>query len=238
VKETRTAQASQHWSAALGSHAGQSGLPHAEEDRGLVQEASSVASEGRRTPASPEPWGTDELVIFASSMARQVAQKLSTQDDLVQGVVERFAEDLLWLSRWPAEPSQAALPGEWQQGPEDLLWWPMWWCPFPSQWSDAGADEAPFTAVDELAACSQLVYGLAPNPNRSLPTNCPDFAPQGWRWTNRPGILHPEGWCWTNRPGFCKVGFAPRLVLDKSPRDFAPRRLVLDKTSLNFVRPV
>ena len=101
-------------------------------------------------------------------MARQVAQKLSTQHDLVQGVVKRFAEDLLWLSRWPAEPSQAAQPGKWQQGPEELLWWPMWWCPVPSRWSDAGAAAAPFTAADEPAAGSLVEVGVqvseTPNP--------------------------------------------------------------------------
>ena len=54
----------------------------------------------------------------------------------------------------------------------------------------------------------QLVYGLAPNPNRSLPTICPDFAPQGWCWTNRPGILHPRVGAGQIAPGFCtpKVG--------------------------------
>ena len=178
VLEMRAAQASQHGPAARGLHAGSSGPPQAEEDRGFVQDFSTVESEDRRTLASPEPWGTDELVSFASSLARQVAKKLSTQEDLVQGVVERFAEDLLRLSRGPGEPSQAAMPGVWQQGPEDLLWWPMWWCPFPSQWSEAGADEAPFTAVDELAACSPAEVGVqapeSPNPGvqtcRAKPT--------------------------------------------------------------------
>ena len=85
-------------------------------------------------------------------MAWQVAQKLSKQEDLAQGVVDRFAEDLLRLSRGPVEPNQAAMAGAWQQGPEDLLWWPMWWCPDPPKWSAAGVEETTLT-VDEPAAC-------------------------------------------------------------------------------------
>ena len=47
-----------------------------------------------------------------------------------------------------------------------------------------------------------------------------------------PGILHPEVGA-----GQIARDFAPRrLVLDKSPRDFAPRRLVLDK-SPGILRP-
>ena len=129
VLEMRAAQASQHGPAARGLHAGSSGPPQAEEDRGFVQDFSTVESEDRRTLASPEPWGTDELVSFAPSLARQVAKKLSAGGPCAGGVVERFAEDLLRLSRGPGEPSQAAMPGVWQQGPEDLLWWPMGWCP-------------------------------------------------------------------------------------------------------------
>ena len=46
----------------------------------------------------------------------------------------------------------------------------MWWCPFPSQWSDAGAAAAPVTATDELAAGSLAEVGVqvpapeTPNP--------------------------------------------------------------------------
>ena len=123
-----------------------------------MQDSSTAGSEGRRAFGSPEPWGPDELVSFASSLAWQVAKKLSKHDDLVQGVFDRFAEDLHGLSRGPGGPSHTAMAGAWQQEPEDLLWWPMWWCPYPPQWSAAGAEEMPLTA-DEPAACRPAEVG-------------------------------------------------------------------------------
>jgi hypothetical protein len=158
VLEEREAQANQHEPAAYEPQVECDGTPQAEEVRGLVQDSSTAGSEGRRALASPEPWGPDELVSFASSLAWQVAKKLSKHDDLVQGVVDRFAEDLRGLSRGPGDPSQAAMAGAWQQEPEDLLWWPMWWCPYPPQWSAAGAEEMPLTA-DEPAACRPAEVG-------------------------------------------------------------------------------
>ena len=56
------------------------------------------------------------------------------------------------LSREPWEPHQGAAAGAWEQGPGDLLWWPMWWCPCPPQWSAAGVEETTIT-VEEPAAC-------------------------------------------------------------------------------------
>jgi hypothetical protein len=150
--EEREAQANQHEPAASEPQVECGGSPQTEETRGLVQDFSTVERGDKRALASPEPWGPDELVSFASSMAWQVAQKLSKQEDLAQGVVDRFAEDLLRLSRGPVEPNQAAMAGAWQQGPEDLLWWPMWWCPNPPRWSAAGVEETTLT-VDEPAAC-------------------------------------------------------------------------------------
>jgi hypothetical protein len=196
--EKRAAQANQQGPAARGPHVESGGRPQAEETRGFVQDFSTNESDDRRAPASPEPWGADELVVFASSMARQVAQKLSTQDDLVQGVVERFAEDLLWLSRWPAEPSQAAQPGKWQQGPEELLWWPMWWCPVPSQWSDAGAAAAPFTAADEPAAGQLVEVGVqvSETPHPVGQTRCAKTTRRGKRKKNEAAscvALHVPG---------------------------------------------
>ena len=105
------------------------------------------------------PWGAAELVVFASSMARQVAHKLSDQDDLVNGLVERFAEDLRWLSQRPMGPSQADQHGVWQQEPEEALWWPVWWCPFSSQWPDAGFAAASSTAAGEQTAGSVVGMG-------------------------------------------------------------------------------
>ena len=156
--EEREAQANQHEPAASEPQVECGGTPQTEEVRGFVQDSYTGESEGRRAFASPEPWGPDELVSFASSLAWQVAKKLSKHDDLAQGVVDRFAEDLRGLSRGPGGPSQAAMAGAWQQEPEDLLWWPMWWCPYPPQWSAAGAEEMPLTA-DEPAACRPAEVG-------------------------------------------------------------------------------
>ena len=132
--EEREAHANQHEPWAFEPQVECDGTPQTAEVRGLVQDSSTAGSEGRRAFASPEPWGPDALVSFASSLAWQVAKKLSKHDDLVQGVVDRFAEDLRGLSRGSRDPSQAAMAGAWQQEPEDLLWWPMWWCPYPPQW--------------------------------------------------------------------------------------------------------
>ena len=84
--------------------------------------------------------GPGELVAFATSMAGQVAKKLSQHEERVQGVVDRFAEDLLSLSREPWEPHQVAAAGAWHQETGDLLWWPMWWCPGPPQWWTTGVE--------------------------------------------------------------------------------------------------
>ena len=42
-----------------------------------------------------------------------------------------------------------------------------------------------------------------------------DFAPQGWRWTNRPGILHPEVGAGQNVPEFCKAGIRLNKIMGK-----------------------
>ena len=55
--------------------------------------------------------------------------------------------------------------------------------------------------------------------------------------TNRPGFCTPRLVLDKSLRDFVKSGLAPRLVLDNSPGILHPR-LVLDKTSLNFVRPV
>ena len=127
VLEDQAAQANQQEPAAYEPQVEGDGPPQAEDVRGLVQDSCTVGSKDTRDLASPEPWGPDELVSFASSLAGQVAKKLSKQDDLVQGVVDRFAEDLRGLIRGRGDPSQAAMAVAWQQGPEDLFWWPMWW---------------------------------------------------------------------------------------------------------------
>ena len=145
VMEEREAHANQNEPAVFEPQVECDGTPQTEEVRGLVQDFSTVERRDKRALASTEPWGPDELVSFASSMAWQVAQKLSKHEDLAQGLVDRFAEDLLRLSRGPVEPNQAAMAGAWQQGPEDLLWWPMWWCPNPPQWPAAGVEETPLT---------------------------------------------------------------------------------------------
>ena len=128
-------------------------------DRGLVHEVLPVTSEDSHPPTTPVPWGAAELVVFASSMARQVAHKLSDQDDLVNGLVERFAEDLRWLSQRPTGPSQADQHGVWQQEPGEALWWPVWWCPFSSQWPDIGMAAASSTAAGEQTAGSVVGLG-------------------------------------------------------------------------------
>ena len=150
--EEREAQANQHEPAASEPQVGGGGPTQTEETRGWVQDSLTVGCGGKQALASPVPWGPDELVSFATSMAWQVAQKLSKQEDLAQGVVDRFAEDLLRLSHGPVEPSQAAVAVAWQQEPGDLHWWPMWWCSHPPQWSEAGIEETALT-VDEQAAC-------------------------------------------------------------------------------------
>ena len=91
------------------------------------------------TQTEPEPWGPEELVAFATSMAGQVAQKLSQHEERAQGVVDRFAEDLRRLRRDPWEAHQEATAGAWHQGTGDLIWWPMWWCPGSPQWTTDGA---------------------------------------------------------------------------------------------------
>ena len=64
----------------------------------------------------------------------------------MQGVIDRFAEDLLRLSREQWEPHQAATAGALSQEAGEVLWWPMWWCPGPSQWSWDGVEGATLTA--------------------------------------------------------------------------------------------
>ena len=108
VLEEREAHANQHEPGVFEPHVECDGTPQTEEIRGLVQSFSTVESGDRRALFSPEPWGPDELVSFATSMAGQVAKKLSKQEDRVQGVIDRFAEDLLRLSREQWEPHQAA----------------------------------------------------------------------------------------------------------------------------------
>ena len=92
--EEREAQANQHEPAASEPQVECGGSPQTEETRGLAQDFSTVERGDKRALASTEPWGPDELVSFASSMAWQVAQKLSKQENLAQGVIDRFAEDL------------------------------------------------------------------------------------------------------------------------------------------------
>ena len=66
VLEEREAQANQHEPAAYEPQVDCDGPPQTEEVRGLVQDSSTAGSEDRRALASPEPWGPDELVSFAS----------------------------------------------------------------------------------------------------------------------------------------------------------------------------
>ncbi len=65
VLEEREAQANQHRPAAYEQQVECDGLPHTELVS-LVQDSFTAGSEGRRALASPEPWGPDELVSFAS----------------------------------------------------------------------------------------------------------------------------------------------------------------------------
>ncbi len=76
----------------------------------------------KETQTEHVPWGPDELVAFATSMAGQVANKLSQQEEHVRGVVERFTEDLLRLSRGQGEPHLGVTAGAGYQDAGDLLW--------------------------------------------------------------------------------------------------------------------
>ena len=85
VLDEREAHANQHEPWVFEPQVECDGTPQTEEIRGLVQSSSTVEIGDRRALSSPEPWGPDELVSFATSMAGQVAKKLSRQEDRVQG---------------------------------------------------------------------------------------------------------------------------------------------------------
>ena len=108
------------------------------------------------TQTEPEPWGPEELVAFAASMAKQVGMKLSQKEEQVKGVVDRFAGDLRRLSCDSGVMQQQEVAmGAWQHDTEDMFWWPMWWCPGQPQWAPAvPGDEV--TAGDESGGCGEV----------------------------------------------------------------------------------
>ncbi len=74
----------------------------------------------------------------------------------------------------------------------------MWWCLVPSQWSDAGAAAAPFTAADEPAAGQMVEVGVqvSETPHPVGQTRCAKITRRGKRNKNEAAscvALHVPG---------------------------------------------
>ena len=112
-------------------------------------------------PVSSVQWQPGEYIAFASSVANQVAQRLSPHEALVAGVVARFTEDLSRLAAGSDEVGRVGQCEQWQCFPAEELWWPVWWCPYQAvstasvDWSlqtARGADAPPTTGCAGSAA--------------------------------------------------------------------------------------
>ena len=135
-------------------------LSGASVDRELVQCSASLGTSPDIQAQCETPvhtslqWQPAECIVFAASMAKQVAQRLSPHETLVDGVVARFVADLSRLADGAEDPGEAGSYEHEQWTSAYEYWWPVWWWPYQS------ASEPTFQA-EEPAAGAGLVAGGA-----------------------------------------------------------------------------
>ena len=90
-------------------------------------------------------WQPAECIVFAASMAKQVAQRLNPHEALVDGVVARLVADLSRLAAGTEDPGEAGSCEHEQWTSAYEYWWPVWWCPYQP------ASEPTFQAAEPAA---------------------------------------------------------------------------------------